>query len=113
MGDFADFTAAGMASVLRRRKRGPLMHYLHGKSDGRPGAPVWGELRLQKISSRENLIELLEYMHNKPLASRWRLAARRGDYQYSSACFYDGGREPIIPVADARTEWEERRVGDG
>jgi putative transposase len=105
MEDFADFTAARMASVLRRRRRGPLMHYLHGKSDGGPGAPVWGGLRLQEIRSRDRLAELLEYMHNKPLANRWRLAARRGDYQYSSACFYDEGRVPIIPVADARAEW--------
>jgi putative transposase len=27
--EFAEFTAARMASVLRRRGRGPLMHYLH------------------------------------------------------------------------------------
>jgi putative transposase len=105
MEDFADFTAARMASALRRRGRGPLMHYLYARSDGRPGAPVWGELRLEEIHSREKLAELLTYMHNKPLSTRWRLAVRRGDYQYSSACFYDEGREPIVPVADARKEW--------
>jgi putative transposase len=105
MEDFTDFTAARITSVLRRHRRGPLMHYLHGRSKGGSGAPIWGELRLQEIHSREKLAALLEYMHNKPLSNRWRLAARRGDYQYSSACFYDEGREPIIPVADARKEW--------
>jgi hypothetical protein len=81
------------------------MHYLHARSNGGPGAPVWGDLRLQEVRTREKLEALLEYVHNKPLSAQWRLAVRRGDYQYSSACFYDEGREPVVPVADARKEW--------
>lgn len=101
---FADFTAARMISVLRRRGRGPLMHYLHAKSGGGPGAPVWGDLRIEEVLGRGKLRSLLEYVHNKPVSAEWRLAATRSDYLYSSACFYDLGREPIIPVADARRE---------
>jgi putative transposase len=101
---FADFTAARMSSVLRRRGRGPLMHYLHAKTDGGPGAPIWGDLRIQEIRGRGKLDALLEYMHNKPVSAEWRLAAKRSDYLYSSACFYDLGRQPVIPVMDARKE---------
>ena len=40
---FTDFTATRMASVLRRRGRGPLMHYLHARSGGEGhGAPDLG-----------------------------------------------------------------------
>jgi putative transposase len=104
---FADFTASRITSVLRRRGRGPLMHYLHARSDGAgAGAPIWGDLRIQEVPGREKLKSLLEYMHNKPLRSEWRLAGTRSEYLYSSACFYDLGREPVIPVMDARRELE-------
>jgi hypothetical protein len=44
-------------------------------------------------------------MHNKPVAAQWRLAAVRSEYLYSSACFYDLGRAPVIAVMDVRREW--------
>jgi putative transposase len=105
---FADFTAARMAATLRRRGRGPLMHYLHSKSgEGKPGAPVWGDLRIQEVLDRPKLRSLLEFIHQKPVSTEWKLADPRSDYLYSSACFYDLGREPIIPVVDILGELEE------
>jgi len=105
---FADFTAARMASVLRRRGRGPLMHYLHAKSgEGKPGSPVWGDLRIEGVHDRVKLRALLEFIHQKPVSPEWKLADRRSDYLYSSACFYDLGREPVIPVMDLRSELKD------
>ena len=110
IGGFADFTAARMTSVLRRRGRGLLMHYLHARSkEAGPGAPIWGDLRIQEVLTRGKLKFLLDFIHNKPLSSEWRMAETRAEYLYSSACFYDLGCEPIIPVMDARRELE----GDG
>jgi putative transposase len=104
---FADFTAARMTAVLRRRGRGPLIHYLHARSAGAgPGAPIWGELRIQEVLRIGKLNSLLDFIHDKPLSSEWRLAAARAEYPYSSACFYDLGRAPVIPVMDARREME-------
>ncbi|MBN1440994.1 MAG: hypothetical protein JW929_16435 [Anaerolineales bacterium] len=105
---FADFTAARMVSALRRRGRHPLMHYLHARSENvKHGAPIWGDLRVEEISSRNRLASVLDFLHDKPLSAEWRLAAKRSEYVYSSACFYDLGREPIVPVADARIELAE------
>ena len=102
---FADYTAARMTAALRRRGRGPLMHYLHAKSGGtQPGSPVWGELRIQEVHGREKAKSLINCMHDKPVSDEWRLAGVRSEYIYSSACFYDLNREPIIPVVDIRTE---------
>jgi hypothetical protein len=102
---FADYTAARMTAALRRRGRGPLMHYLHAKSgDSRPGSPIWGDLRIQEVRSGEKIESLLHYLHDKPVSDEWRLASVRSEYLYSSACFYDLGREPVIPVLDVRTE---------
>jgi hypothetical protein len=44
----------------------------------------------------------VEYTHNNPIHRSWNLVADRADYRYSSACFYDRGQEPIIPVDDVR-----------
>jgi len=105
--DFADFTASRMAGALRRRGRGPLMHYLHAKSGAaKPGSPIWGELRIQEVLDLEKLRSLLDVIHQKPVSEEWKLASPRSEYLYSSACFYDLGREPIIAVEDIRKEWE-------
>jgi hypothetical protein len=102
---FADFTAARMTAALRRRGRGPLMHYLHAQSgEGNPGSPIWGELRIQEVFDSVKLRSLIEFIHQKPASTEWKLTDRPGDYLYSSACFYDLGREPIIPVVDIRGE---------
>jgi putative transposase len=103
--EFAEFTAARMTAVLRRRGRGPLMHYLHAKSgEAKPGAPIWGDLRLEEVQSRGRVRSLLEFIHQKPVSPEWKLAGVRSEYLYSSACFYDLGREPVIPVVDIRAE---------
>jgi putative transposase len=108
MEGFADYTAVRMTAALRRRGRGPLMHYLHAKSGGtQPGSPVWGELRIEEVQGRARVRSLLEFIHQKPVSPVWRLADPRSEYLYSSACFYDLGREPIIPVADIRSELED------
>ncbi len=102
---FTDFTASRMASVLRRRGRGPLMHYLHARSGGEGhGAPIWGDVRIEEVKTRGKCNALLDLIHNKPVSAQWRLAAIRSEYLWSSACFYDLGREPVIPVMDVRRE---------
>jgi putative transposase len=102
---FTDFTASRMIWVLRRRGRGPLMHYLHDKSGGAGhGAPIWGEVRIEEVHTRGKCQSVLDLIHNKPVSAPWRLAAARGEYLYSSACFYDQGRQPILVVMDARRE---------
>jgi len=103
---FTDFTAARMISVLKRRGRGPLMHYLHAKSGGEGhGTPIWGDVRIEEVWTRGKCASLLDLMHNKPVTAQWRLAAVRSEYLYSSACFYDLGRAPVIAVMDVRREW--------
>jgi len=103
---FTDFTASRMASVLRRRGRGPLMHYLHARSGGEGhGAPIWGDVRIEEVWTRGKCLSLLNLMHNKPVSAQWRLVTARSEYLFSSACFYDLGREPVISVMDVRREW--------
>jgi hypothetical protein len=46
------------------------------------------------------LSEKTEYIHSNPASKNWRLVKNRADYKYSSACFYDNGKVPIIPITD-------------
>ena len=105
---FAEFTAARMTAALRRRGRGLLMHYLHSKTgEAKPGAPIWGDLRIEEVKTHARVRSLLEFIHQKPVLPEWKLTDLRSEYLYSSACFYDQGREPIIPVIDIRGELED------
>jgi hypothetical protein len=97
----AEFTANRMVNVLRRRNRGPLMHYLVEKVPaGTSGAPVWGEVRIRAVRDGRDAMQVLEFMHRKPVMAEWRLASAPGEYLYSSACYYEDGRQPILEVED-------------
>ena len=103
---FADFTAQRMITALRRRGRGPLLHYLHAKTPGdHPGAPIWGEVKIQSVGDSADALRKLDYMHRKPAADEWRLAEEPCAYPYSSACFYGAGRQPVLPIEDVRLEF--------
>ena len=100
---FAEFTAARMTAALRRRGRGPLLHYLHAQTPApAPGAPIWGSVLVQPVADRDDALNLLARMHAKPASREWGLAAEPVAYLYSSACFYETGRPPILPVEDVR-----------
>ncbi len=65
-----------------------------------------GEYQAQNVFSRFFLWQTMRYLHNNPLQSHWRLAARPKDYWWSSAGFYLTIEQPIIPVSDARRLFE-------
>jgi hypothetical protein len=46
----------------------------------------------------------MEYIHSNPVSKDWKLVDDRAQYKYSSACFYDMGITPIIPITDIN-EW--------
>ena len=46
-----------------------------------------------EILSREMAIQKLDYMHNNPLQEHWRLASSPTGYKYSSASFYESGKD--------------------
>ena len=66
---------------------------------------VWGDTLDRNIDNPNALEEVMEYIHCNPVNKGWRLADDRADYLYSSACFYDSGRKPLIEVDDARKVW--------
>lgn len=64
---------------------------------------VWeDEYQAKEVFSPGFLREKLDYVHNNPLQSHWRLAEKPEEYVWSSARFYAGSGRSIIPVSDAR-----------
>jgi len=64
---------------------------------------VWEpEYQAKNVFSPDFLQQKLDYIHNNPLQSHWRLAARPENYLWSSARFYYGLGKALIPLSDAR-----------
>jgi REP element-mobilizing transposase RayT len=63
---------------------------------------IWESTLARPIETEEVLIARVEYLHNNPMAKKWRLVETRDAYPFSSACFYDKDIQPIIAVDDVR-----------
>ena len=63
---------------------------------------AWVRVFYKVVDTRTALIEILDYIHSNPVSKRWQLVEDRASYPYSSACFYDEDKAPIIPVDDIR-----------
>lgn len=68
---------------------------------------IWQDIQAKNIFTQKYLEQKLEYIHNNPVTNESNLTDERSNYVYSSACFYDNGIKPIIPIDDLR-EWLSR-----
>ena len=54
-------------------------------------------------TGKKNLLETkLEYIHTNPMQEHWNLVANPEDWPYSSAMFYEQGKQPLVQVTDYR-----------
>ena len=99
--DFGSFTAHTILHKLRDDKRTDLLKFFHEqRRDARHQHSIWQDIQAKNIYSHQFLSEKMEYIHSNPASKNWRLVKNRADYKYSSACFYDNGEVPIIPISD-------------
>ncbi len=102
------FSSLTSQEVLRKLKvnneKDLLETFLRQKHGPKRQPTVWQDIQAKKVSSVEFLRQRMEHMHNSPTSKDWNLVEDRADYPYSSACYYDRGKMPIIPVADM-DEW--------
>jgi putative transposase len=103
---FGSFTAHAILARLKREGRHDLLAFFAHREDQDASKKhqIWKPIQPKNIHSTAFLREKVEYVHNNPVAKRWRLVEDRADYVYSSACFYDKGLRPIVEVDDIR-EW--------
>ena len=58
-----------------------------------------------KLNSREMAFQKMDYIHKNPLADHWNLATRPEDYIFSSASFYEKGKDEFGFLKDIREEF--------
>ncbi len=101
---FHSFTGHEIIKYLQKNNRKDLQAYFANaaktKKQDRTHL-VWEDPLVRIIESEYVLMELIEYVHNNPIAKGWRLAISRSEYPYSSARYYEKGLDPVIPIDDA------------
>lgn len=63
---------------------------------------IWESCVVKECYSNWFIRKVINYIHNNPNNKNWHLVDDRADYKYSSACFYDLGKEPIIELDNIR-----------
>ena len=80
-----------------------LLEYFHKhRRDERHEHSIWQDIQEKNIFSNKFLKQKMEYIHQNPVAKEWSLVKDRADYNYSSACYYDNDRLPLIEIDDIR-----------
>ena len=101
--NFGSYTAHEIIKQLRSNNQTDLLAFFHKhRRDSSRIFSIWEDIQVENIYSKDFLREKLEYIHNNPNSKKWELVEDRADYRYSSACFYDLGKSPVIEVDDAR-----------
>ena len=99
--DFGSYTAHIILHELRKDERDDLLKFFHEqRRDARHGYSIWQDIQAKNIYSSEFLFQKMEYIHSNPVSKAWKLVDNRAEYKYTSACFYDKGIAPIIPITD-------------
>ena len=101
---FASYTSHEILKQLRQDGNKQLLGFFRKCAEEKKDRKhqIWQEALAKNVFSEKFLFEKMEYIHNNAVYKRWMLVENRSDYPYSSACYYDGGEEPIIPIDDVR-----------
>lgn len=89
-GSFSKYTSHCFKKYLQHNNTNLLQHYSVNKIDRK--FQFWQRDPLAiGLSSEDNLVQKLEYIHNNPIQEKWKLAILPEDYKWSSATFYKTG----------------------
>ena len=90
--DFMKFTSHQMLFDMKKNNSPRLIDYCVNAKDRRH--QIWERNSLSvDLFSSEVLEQKLEYIHLNPLQEKWSLAKLPEDYLYSSAAFYELGKD--------------------
>ena len=96
---FFKFTAHQFLQKLRKENQNQLKLFLVNKSDRK--YQFWKRNTLSiEIYSRKIFDQKLNYIHNNPLQSKWKIVDDPIKYKYSSASFYELGKDEFSILTD-------------
>jgi putative transposase len=107
--NFGSFTAHKILQKLREDNRKDLLEFFHAqRRDSSLEYSIWQDIQAKNIYTEKFLTQKMEYIHQNPVANELNLIQDRAEYLYSSACYYDEGRQPIIEIDDIREYLSEK-----
>lgn len=90
--DLLKFTARSMLKNIRM-KNDPLLYKLKVRSADRE-YQVWERKSLSiDLWNEKIFLQKLNYIHKNPIQAKWKLSPTPEDYAYSSAKFYETGKD--------------------
>lgn len=99
---FASYTAHAIVKRIEENDQKDILEVMkQEKRDHRSNYSVWQAFHSENIFSEKVLNQKLEYVHSNPV-KKDEIILSRTDYQYSSASFYEMGKQGIIEVDDIR-----------
>ncbi|MBI5816061.1 MAG: transposase [Nitrospinae bacterium] len=104
--DFHKFTAREIINALNRERNPVLTRFVVQERDR--NTHFWRKTHSPKqITTWKFFLQKIEYIHNNPLSSHWRLCERPEHYPYSSACDYLVEQRGAVPleVIKPSTPW--------
>ncbi len=97
---FASYTAHEILSTAKENNHDYNLKAFGENAKTGKHNRIWLDFQAKNIANERFLRQKLEYIHNNPTTKEWFSYKSRSRYKYSSACFYDEGKEPIIPIDD-------------
>jgi putative transposase len=102
MRDFKKFTSVMVRQQIERAGNIDLLEKLRVPEKSQV-FKVWQD-RFDDVYlfTKKLLKAKLEYIHGNPMQEHWNLVNRPEDWPYSSAMFYELGKQPVVVVTDYR-----------
>lgn len=101
MRGFKKFTSTHLRKEIENHSS-ELLNRIEIRKDGRI-FKVWMDRFDEVYLEDRKLLEVkLDYIHANPLQEKWNLVAHPEDYEFSSAGFYELGKDGPLPVTDYR-----------
>ena len=66
----------------------------------------------KEVVGEESISKVLDYMHHNPVSGKWNLVKDYTRYAYSSAGFYELGKEGLVKIVDYRNVASESSTSD-
>jgi hypothetical protein len=92
---------------IKKASDGDLLTFFHTQNiDHRHEYRIWQDIAHKPILTDKVLLEEMEYLHNNPIRKKWHLVDDRDDYKYSSAGYYDLGKQGCIAIDAIEELWK-------
>ena len=97
---FSSYTAHQILEEATKQSDDKFLTTFKKEARKRKSNRIWQNFLANNIFTNDFLIQKMEYIHNNPLKKSETCNYQRSDFPYSTACYYDLGKKPIIPIDD-------------